>query len=83
VTVSRSKVDLFWIYDRHGYIGKENRVNLPLFRQKWRAFGDFRRSHTTADAANSLELQVKLRRMTFSDSRHSAQIGYMIRDGIR
>jgi len=41
-TVSRSKIDLLWMYDRHGYFGMEGRVNLPLFRQKRPAFGDFR-----------------------------------------
>jgi hypothetical protein len=59
-TVSRSKIDLFWIYDRHGYSGRESRVNLPLSRQKRLAFGDFQRSQTTADAANDLELQVNM-----------------------
>jgi hypothetical protein len=59
-TVSRSKIDLFWMYDRHGYFGRESSVNLPLFHQKRPAFGDFRRSQTTADATNNLELQVNM-----------------------
>jgi hypothetical protein len=45
------------MYDRHGYFGRESSINLPLFRQKRPVFGDFRRSQTTADAANNLELQ--------------------------
>src|SRR3981189_720216 len=59
-TVSRSKIDLSWMYDRHGYFGRESSVNLPLFRQKRPAFGDFGRSQTTADAANNLKLQVNI-----------------------
>jgi hypothetical protein len=57
VTVSRSKIDLFWMYDRHGYFRKERRVNLPVFRQNRPAFGDFQRSQTMADTANGLELK--------------------------
>src|ERR1700730_5760430 len=57
VKVSRSKIDLFWMYDRHGYFKRESRVNLPIFRQKRPAFGDCRRSQTTADATKTLELQ--------------------------
>jgi hypothetical protein len=41
-TVSRSNIDLLWMYDRHGYFGRESSVNLPFFRQKRLAFGDFR-----------------------------------------
>jgi hypothetical protein len=57
VMVSRSKIDLLWMSDRHGYFRRESRVNLPVFRQNRPAFGDFQRSQTTADAANTLELK--------------------------
>jgi hypothetical protein len=48
-------MDLFWIDDHHGYFGRESRVNLPIFRQNWPAFGDFQRSQTMVDADNTLK----------------------------
>lgn len=60
-TVSSSKIDRFWLCDRHGYFGGKSSVNLPPFRRKRPAFGDFRRSQTTEDASNYLELQVNMR----------------------
>jgi hypothetical protein len=81
--VSCSKIGLLWMYDRHGYFRRESRVNLPIFRQNWPAFGDFQRSQTTVDADNTLKIKGNKTVTTVSDSRRSAQIGYMIRDGIR
>jgi hypothetical protein len=57
VMVSCSKIDLFWVCDRHGYFRRESRVNLPVFRQVRQAFGGFQRSETTADEANTLEIK--------------------------
>ena len=54
VTVGRSEIGLFWIYGRHGCFGMGPRVNLPVFRQRRPAFGDFRRYQTREDAANEL-----------------------------
>jgi hypothetical protein len=81
--VSCSKIDLPWMYDRHGYFRRESGVNLPFFRQNRPAFGDFQRSQTTVDAHNALKIKGNKALTTVSDSRRSAQIGYMIRDGIR
>jgi hypothetical protein len=77
------QIDLLWVYDRHGYFGKGSRVNVPVFRQRRPAFGDFQRSQTTVDADNTLKIKGNKTVTTVSDSRRSAQIGYMIRDGIR
>jgi aminopeptidase-like protein len=81
--VSCSKIDLFWMYGRHGYFRRESGVNLPFFRQNRSTFGDFQRGQTTADADNTLKIKVNKTVTTVSDNRRSAQIGYMIRDGIR
>jgi hypothetical protein len=78
-----SKTDLLWIYARHGYFGRESRANLPVFRQNRPTFGDFQRSQTTIDAGNALNIKGNKTVTITNDSRRSAQIGYMIRDGIR
>jgi hypothetical protein len=83
VMVSCSKIDLLWMYNHHGYFGRESRVNLPIFHQNRPAFGNFQRSQTTADADNTLKIKGNKTVTTVSDSRRCAQMGYMIRDGIR
>jgi hypothetical protein len=81
--VSYSKIDLFWIYDRHGYFGSDGREKLPVFRQNRPMFGDFQRSQTTIDADNTLVTKGNKTVTIASDTGRSTQIGYMIRDGIR
>jgi hypothetical protein len=81
--VSCSKIDLLEMYDHHGYFRKESGVNLPVFRQGRPASGDLQRSQTTVDADNTLKIKGNKTVTTVSDGRRSAQIGYMIRDGIR
>ncbi|MGO8910107.1 MAG: hypothetical protein ACLQDM_12425, partial [Bradyrhizobium sp.] len=77
------KIDLFWMYGRHGYFRREGGVNLPFFRQNRPTFGGFQRGQTTVDADNALKIKGNKRVTTAGDNRRSAQIGYMIRDGIR
>jgi hypothetical protein len=57
VTVGRSKIDLFCMYDRHGYFVRREGVNLPVFSRRRLALDDFQQSETIAGAGNSLLIQ--------------------------
>jgi hypothetical protein len=48
------QIDLFWMYDRHGYFGRASRINLPIFAEDGRRSGEFPRSQMTEDAVKIL-----------------------------